>query len=62
MQHRLGIPHVVNLSAESAARRLRIGALNGVALASAIDGGRVFGVKSARILLPHQFPRRREHM
>src|SRR5215510_11542907 len=62
LQHRPGVAHVINLAAESAAAHLRIDALNGVALAVVIDSARVFGVKSARILLPHEFPHDREHI
>src|SRR6266498_2984166 len=62
LQHRLGVAHVINLTAESAAAHLRIDALNGVALAVVIDGARVFGIKSARIFLPHEFTHHREHI
>jgi hypothetical protein len=37
-------------------------ALNGIALAGAIDGAQAFGLKSTRTLLPHEFPQRREHI
>src|SRR5262249_60843465 len=61
-QHRLGVTHVINLPAESAAAHLCIASLNTVPFAVVINRARVFGIKSSRIFLPRQFPHDSKHV
>src|SRR5262245_8949925 len=63
LQHRLRVPHIVDLATEAATADFGVLADDSAfAFAVVINRARVFGVQAARIFQPHQFPHHGEHI